>query len=57
MEAPDQKNLKCDIAAVELSSSVFWIITRREVVLTDVSEIPIGPIFKSNLTLEEQTNR
>jgi hypothetical protein len=50
-------------AAVELNFSVFWVVTRRTY-NTDVSGVPVDPIFKSqsdqqedSLTLEDGTDR
>ena len=58
---------------VGLRSVLFWVITQRVVIITDVSGQPIGPIFKGIitqksavlicfteegfLTLEDRTNR
>ena len=43
-------------AAGALNSSVFWIITQRKLVKTDVSELPIAPIFKGPAIQEEASN-
>ena len=47
----------------ELTSSAFWVITRREMVHTDVSGLPIRPIFRGqavfldSFTLEDGAYR
>jgi hypothetical protein len=44
-----------------MKSSLFWDVTQRLLVVTDVSGQPIGPIFKgqegSTLTLEDGTDK
>jgi hypothetical protein len=47
----------------ELTSSAFWVITRQKMVHTDVSGLPIGPIFRGqavfldSFTLEDGAYR
>jgi hypothetical protein len=36
------------------NSSIFWLITRRTWFETDVSGLPIGPIFKGETVQEEE---
>jgi hypothetical protein len=38
-------------ATVQVKSSPFWDVTQRRLVVTDVSGQPIGPIFRSVLTV------
>jgi hypothetical protein len=40
-------------AAVPMTPSLFWDITHRRVVVTDVSGRPVGPIFKQPAVQEE----
>jgi hypothetical protein len=40
---------------VQINSSVFWVIMRREVVQTDVSGLPIGSPFNGQAVLEYGT--
>jgi hypothetical protein len=39
-------------AAVYMRPLFFWVVTQRGLVLTDVLELPVGPIFKSQIFQE-----
>jgi hypothetical protein len=52
-----QRNRAKLTTGFQLRSALFWVVSQRVVAITDVSELPIGPVFKEFLETLERDNK